>query len=403
MARMLPFLRFAPILLTLVPLHAQEPSDAPDKTPSDFVRFQREGDGGHLDTAITTYVRGDVTLVLFGAVHIADGACYATLNDRFTQCEVLLYELVGPPDARPDKNRQRDGFNPLSMLQNGMKNSMELTFQLDEIDYQAKNFVHADMTPQEFEASMEERGESLLSMMWGMMMGSMEMQSAKAEKDAAEGTKPMAVDLVKAFRSGEGRHTLRMTFATQLEDVETLMAGGKSSTLLEGRNEKCLEVLERELKAGRKKIGIYYGAAHFPHMEQRIVKDMGFQKTAHEWIVAWNCAKRPDIKYDRALVKLRQRAREDLTGLARAAREYRTGGMGDREVPTVVELAAAKGGDDALLYTGPADDPWGKPYVLRKRPTGVRWEVASGGQDGVVGTDDDLVVPEPRRGGLFGG
>jgi hypothetical protein len=391
---------FVQLLLSFAPLLAQESSDAPDKTPSDFVRFVREGDGGHLDTAITTYTKDGVTLVLFGAVHIADAAAYAKLNDRFTQCDVLLYELVAPPDTRPDKNRDRDGFNPLSMLQNGLKNSMELTFQLDEIDYQAKNFVHADMSPAEFARSMEERGESLLSIMFDMMMSGMHAQAEKAEKDAAEGKPQPSVDLVKAFRSGEGRHTLRMAFATQLEDIETMMAGGKASTLLEGRNEKCLEVLERELKAGRKTIGIYYGAAHFPHMEQRLVGDLGFKKTGHEWLLAWDCKKRPDVKYDRALVKLRQQAKADLASLARAAREYRTGGMAEREVPTAVELAAAKGKDGAPLHQGAVVDPWGKPYVVRKRPTGVRWEVVSGGQDGTIGTADDLVVVEARRGGL---
>ncbi|MBL8753980.1 MAG: type II secretion system protein GspG [Planctomycetes bacterium] len=396
---------FLPLLLlsSLVPAVAQEPTDAPDKTPSDFVRFVKEGDGGHLDTAITTYTKDGVTLVLFGAVHIADGACYAKLNDRFTQCDVLLYELVAPPDTRPDKNREREGFNPLSMLQNGLKNSMELTFQLDEVDYQAKNFVHADMSPAEFARSMAERGESLLSIMFDMMMGGMERQAEKAEKDAAEGKPQPELDLVKAFRGGEGRHTLRMAFAQQMEDIEVMMAGGKTSTLLEGRNEKCLEVLEREIKAGHKTIGIYYGAAHFPHMEKRIVDDLGFKKTGHEWLVAWDCKKRPDVKYDRALVKLRQKAKADLGALALAAREYRFGGMSTRALPTPAEISAEKGKDGAPLYTGPTDDPWGKPYVVRKRSIGARWEVVSGGQDGTVGTADDLVVVEPRRGGLLGG
>ncbi|HET7843268.1 MAG TPA: hypothetical protein VFL14_03895, partial [Xanthomonadales bacterium] len=144
-------LRSFAAMLPLLPvtLLAQDPapSDAPDKTPSDFVRFVKVGDGGHLDTAITKYARGDVELVLFAAVHIADGACYATLNDRFTTCDVLLYELVGPADYRPTKDREPRGFNPISMLQQGLKNMLELSFQLDEIDYQAPNFVHADMTP----------------------------------------------------------------------------------------------------------------------------------------------------------------------------------------------------------------------------------------------------------------
>lgn len=379
--------------LTL-PLAAQEGSDAPDKTPSDFARFVKVGDGGHFDTAITTYKKGDVTLTLFAAVHIADARCYAALNDRFTNCDALLYELVGPADYRPTKDREERGFNPLSLLQNGLKNALELTFQLDEIDYQAPNFVHADMTPQQFEKSMEERGESLLSIMWNMMLNGMQAQAAKSGDEP-----PRDFDLVKAFRSGEGHHALRMMFAEQLEQVELIGAGGKGSTLLEGRNEKCLEVLQREIAAGKKKIGIYYGAAHFPHMEKRIVDDLGFKKVGHEWLVAWDCTKRPDAKYDGALVKLRQHARDELGALAAAAKTFRLADP-ERAVPAVEELAAAKG-DGVTSYTGPLRDPWGHDYVIQKRSTGTRWQVVSAGPDGVFGSADDLVVVEPRRGGLL--
>jgi hypothetical protein len=377
--------------ITLSALVAQgPPSDAPDKVPSDFARFVAVGDGGHFDTAITTYKKGPVELTLFAAVHIADQACYATLNDRFTTCDALLYELVGPSDYRPTKDRD-EGFNPLSMLQHGIKNSMELTFQLDEIDYSPANFVHADMTPQEFQASMDERGETILSIMFNMMMSGMKLQQEQAENQ--EATPPQQLDLVKAFRSGEGRHQLRMLFASQLEAIETMAVGGeKGSTLLEGRNEKCLQVLQREMEAGKKKIGIYYGAAHLPHMERRLVEDLGFQKTGHEWLVAWDCTKRPDAKYDRALVKLRQQCKSELQDLATAARAFRRA-QDNAAVPTVRELAAER---DKPWYKGPVQDPWGRDYVVRKRPTGLRWEVMSAGQDGVAGTADDLVVQEPR-------
>jgi hypothetical protein len=378
-------------------LAAQEATDAPDRTPSDFVRFVAAGDGGHLDTAITTYRKGDAEVVLFGAVHIADAACYAALNDRFTTCDVLLYELVGPADYRPKKGREASGF--VSMLQQGLKNALELTFQLDEIDYQAANFVHADMTPEEFQRSMEERGESLLSIMLKMMLDGMRQQQAKAE--AAGEQEPQPFDLVKAFQSGEGRHLLRMAFGQQLEQVETMMAGGKGSTLLEGRNEKCLEVLQRELNAGRKRIGVYYGAAHLPHLEHRLVADLGFRKTAHEWLVAWDCAKRKDVVYDRELVKLRQRARAELAELAAKAKAYRLQ-YGSDGVPGIKELTAAPL-HESNRYVGPQQDPWGKDYVLRKRPTGSLWEAVSGGQDGVLGSADDLTAVEPRRGGLLFG
>jgi len=382
----------AAALLTSIALaFAQQPGDAPDKVPSDFVRFVPVADGGHLDTAITTYKKGEVEVILFGAVHIADSACYDKLNDLFTACDVLLYELVGPEDYRPTKDRE-EGFNPLAMLQQGLKNSLELEFQLDGIDYLPTNFVHADMTPQEFEDSMAERGESLLTIMLDMMLSGMERQREKAESGEAQPAQ--SFDLVTAFRNGEGRHMLRMAFAAQLEEVEMMAAGGKDGTLLVGRNKKCLKVLEREIAAGRKKIGIFYGAAHLLDMEQRLVGEMGFSKVNHEWIEAWDCRKRPDRKYDRALVKLRQRCKQELATLATAARDYRRA-VEPAAVATVQELAAEREGG-ARSYAGPLQDPWGRDYQIRKRPTGSRWEVWSLGQDGAPGTDDDMVAQEPR-------
>ncbi len=369
---------------------AQQPTDAPDRTPSDFIRFVRVDDGGHLDTAITTYRRGDVELTLFGAVHIADKACYEAMNDRFTSCDALLYELVGPADHRPSKEQKREGFNPIALLQRGLENALELHFQLDVVDYSPANFVHADMTPAEFEQSMEERGESLLTIMLDMMMSGMEAQRAKAE----DGEPPPPVDLVKAFRSGEGRHTLRMQFATQFEDMEAMVAGGKNGTLLQGRNEKCLRVLAREIEAGKKRIGIYYGAAHLPHMEQRLVGDLGFRKVAHEWLVAWDCKKRPDAKFDRALVKLRQQCRDQLAVLAAAAHRYRL--AENAAAPVAVDVLAAERPGGLPYYQGPMADPWGRPWVVRKRTQGTRWEIVSAAQDGAVGTDDDMVEQEPR-------
>jgi hypothetical protein len=103
-----------------------------------------------------------------------------------------------------------------------------------------------------------------------------------------------------------------------MEQIEMLAAGGKDGgTLLEGRNEKCLTVLQREIAAGKKRSASTTARRTWPHMEKRLVEDLGFHKVGHEWLVAWDCTKRPDVKYDRALVLLRQRCKEEL-GRARA-------------------------------------------------------------------------------------
>jgi hypothetical protein len=372
-------------------------SDEQTKVPSDFVRFVKIDDGGHLDTAVTTYEKDGVKVIFYGAVHIADRAIYQEMNKRFKTCDALLYELVGPEDYRPTKDRESTGFNPVAMMQLGMKQSLGLTFQLDEVDYQPENFVHADMTPEEFQSSMLEHGESLMSIMVDMMING--MQTQRDQRDADEqSSKPKAkFDLVKAFRSREGQHLMRVTFAGQLEEMEMMAAGGDGSTLLEGRNEKCLRVLRREIGKGKKRLGIYYGAAHLPHMERRLVEDMGFKKVAHEWLVAWDCKKRLDPKKDMKLAKLIRTCKRDMAKVAKVGKEYRkVHATGLKAVPKSVRALKDYGVEAGQSYGGPFTDPWGSDFRITGRRWGSRWKVISNGPDKLPDTDDDIKIDERR-------
>lgn len=372
--------------------------DGQTQVPSDFVRFVKIGDGGHLDTAVTTYEKDGVKVIFYGAVHIADRAIYQEMNKRFKTCDALLYELVGPEDYRPTKDRESTGFNPIAMLQLGMKQSLGLTFQLDEVDYQPENFVHADMTPEEFQSSMLEHGESLMSIMFDMMVNGMQTQREQQDADGQSGKPEAAFDLVKAFRSREGQHLMRVTFAAQLEQMEMMAAGGDGSTLLEGRNEKCLKVLRREIGKGKKRLGIYYGAAHLPHMEQRLVEDMGFKKVAHEWLVAWDCKKRLDPRKDMKLAKLIRTCKRDLGKLAKVGKEYRkVHATGLKALPESVRALKNFGVEAGQSYDGPFTDPWGSDFRITGRKWGNRWKLISNGPDKKPDTDDDIKVDEPRR------
>lgn len=372
--------------------------DGQTQVPSDFVRFVKVGDGGHLDTAVTTYEKDGVKVIFYGAVHIADRAIYQEMNKRFKTCDALLYELVGPEDYRPTKDRESTGFNPIAMLQLGMKQSLGLTFQLDEVDYQPENFVHADMTPEEFQSSMLEHGESLMSIMFDMMVNGMQTQREQQDADEQSGKPEAAFDLVKAFRSREGQHLMRVTFAAQLEQMEMMAAGGDGSTLLEGRNEKCLKVLRREIGKGKKRLGIYYGAAHLPHMEQRLVEDMGFKKVAHEWLVAWDCKKRLDPKKDMKLAKLVRTCKRDLGKLAKVGKEYRkVHATGLKALPASVRALKNFGVEAGQSYDGPFTDPWGSDFRITGRKWGNRWKLISNGPDKKPDTDDDIKIDEPRR------
>ena len=127
-----------------------------------------------LETAIVTYVpvdpaRGDITIELVGAVHVGEKAYYEALNKEFEQYEALLYELVAPENTRIPKERKGGTGSAVGTMQVGMKEMLELEFQLDRIDYTKQNFVHADMSPEEFAKSMADRGESFAKMFFTMM------------------------------------------------------------------------------------------------------------------------------------------------------------------------------------------------------------------------------------------
>ncbi len=255
----------------------------------DFLRFTETGnDEGILEVALPTYRNEDgVTVTLISAVHIADGAHYAVLNAEFRKYEAMLYELVAAEGTRPDPD-SRDR-SPISMIQNMLKSSLELEFQLEGIDYTPANFVHADLSPAEFKREMRRRGETILTIIGKQMLAGMQMSA---------GGQVQQVDLVKAFRNKQGRHTMRLNFARQFNHVERMVSGlgagnEEGSALLEGRNQKAIEVLVQQVAAGRKNLAIYYGAAHMPDMEKRLFK-LGYQKIGERWLVAWDVHKRFD-------------------------------------------------------------------------------------------------------------
>ena len=59
------------------------------------------------------------------------------------------------------------------------------------------------------------------------------------------------------------------------------------STLVTERNRKTMEVLETQLKLGKRKLGIFYGAAHLKDMDRRLVNDFKAVPGEVIWLDAW--------------------------------------------------------------------------------------------------------------------
>ncbi|MFP6649092.1 MAG: hypothetical protein VB817_06510, partial [Pirellulaceae bacterium] len=119
-----------------------------------YMRVKRDEQGKplSLQTSIVSFVSGRgrkraVSVDLIGAVHVGDQAYYETLNKKFQDYEVVLYELVAPEGTRIPKGGRQGGGGAIGGIQNGMSSILNLAHQLNHIDYTVKNLVHADMSP----------------------------------------------------------------------------------------------------------------------------------------------------------------------------------------------------------------------------------------------------------------
>lgn len=272
-----------PFLLAVIPLSAAEPTN--------FIRIDDNGDRTRLQTSVTSYKKDDSTITLIGAIHIADKDYFQTLNQEFAKYPVLLFELIGGEDAaktldgKPHEKEDPDGqpSDDLRGLYSSFAKTMQLTEQIEHIDYTKDNFIHADLTMAEYLKVTEGKEDDLLAFALRTTVKSSEITSEPF------GGLDMGI-VMKAILSGDGT-------AMKLEYMKLMDQGDESAAAITGkniiitdRNDKCFRVLAEQRKKGAKNIGIFYGAAHFPDMERRLLAD-GFTLAEHRWITAWDVKK----------------------------------------------------------------------------------------------------------------
>jgi len=271
------------------------------EAPPEFLRLVRDdaGEPVSLDTSIVEYResaadaaragrRTPLQVDLVAAVHIGGGDYYDTLDRLFADYDAVLYELVAPPNARvPKPGRKPAGA--IGSAQQSLRQMLGLEFQLERVDYAAANFVHADLSPKEFDAAMAKRGESWWSMFTRLMRESM----ARAERGTGGGGEVSVGELFGIlFGSGPERQLrLRRMMAEQFTDMDVLTAafgGDEGSTLITDRNAAALAVLDDEISKGKRRIAIFYGAAHMDDFDERLRTDFGLQPGEPVWVEAWD-------------------------------------------------------------------------------------------------------------------
>jgi hypothetical protein len=238
-----------------------------------------------LQLAIASYsprTGRDIRVDLISAIHIGDREYYAGLNDRFSNYDTLLYELIAPKDVVvSERDSERSGI--ISSTQIMMKNMLDLSFQLDEIDYAASNFVHADLTPTELSQSMEDRGESLYVYFWRLFYASVNEYA----KDPL-GIKD--IQMLSAMLSPDSDNAFKVMLAYEMTDLDRLrdiLGDDAESAVIGARNQRAIDVLRSRLDAGEKRIAIFFGVAHMPDLEQRMIDQLDLVYLDTTWIDAW--------------------------------------------------------------------------------------------------------------------
>ena len=259
------------LLFFLVPALAEGGNDL---TP--FIRYKATP--GTVETSVVTMrnARGQ-EIDLISAVHVGSPTYYAGLNKKFKGYDAVLYELVLPDEM---------AGQPLpSQMETGSGAS---GIQIDKINYSAANFVHADLTRNGLAQKMAARQENLMSYMMKALSSSTgtidESQLGVTEQELAE-LDFMAV--MSGRTSAKDRKVLKKLFGASLASSGGLLSSLSDSALIADRNEAALAVARKETQAGKRRLAIFYGAAHMPDMKKRLEKQ-GWKASGTEWIKAWD-------------------------------------------------------------------------------------------------------------------
>ena len=283
-------------------VRAEEP--APLNNPLKFVRITRneEGTPQSLDTAIMRYQPAaggsDLIVDLIGAVHVGEQSYYEKLNLLFTEYDVVLYELVAPEGTRiPKGGRSEPSANPISMMQGMTKSMLGLASQLEHVDYTKENLVHADMSAADMKKAIESRGDNMLSFALSAMSDVVRQANKQAQQmdgNAEDSSEPDLISLVTDPQAGAKMKIMMAEQFDRMGGAEMMLGEKINETIVKDRNAAAMKVFQRQLTSGKKRVAIFYGAAHMPDFDRRLREDFGLKQVEKFWLAAWDLTKQPE-------------------------------------------------------------------------------------------------------------
>lgn len=305
------------VFLTLIAASfasSQEPFAQAEPVP-DYIRYlagEEEGKPDTLETAVSRFEKGNLIVDLIAMVHLGDTEYFQRLNQNLKAYDTVLYEMVGGPYTREKARLSREAVDADSSLaqvhnlQNMAKSLLGLEFQLDEIDYFAENFVHADMTEDQF-LEATGGGDAVLSDMLSRAMKVAQAGQLPGLPASEAESNQMMMLMFGALMSGDS-NLLKRSLGPILAEAEAFIARmeeGEGSVLISKRNEIVIEKIEEtEASAAGDplKAAVIYGAGHMPDLENRL-EALGYEKTRTVWEPSWLIGAGPSEKGDAPTVQ----------------------------------------------------------------------------------------------------
>ena len=258
-----------------------------------FIRLRRDDSKRPLamETAVVRYVaagRPGVVVDLIGAVHIGDKSYYDELNKLFESYEVLLYELVAPEGTTiPKGGRKGGGAHPIGALQDGMGVAAGIAapaglHRLHQGQLRPRRHVARGIQQDDDRSRRELLPD----------VPADDGTGHGPECGRRQGRQQRRRPAVRPLLRATGRRSSRSRWPSNSRTWKGKCRRPEDSTIIGQRNRKCFEVLDKQLKEGKKTIGVFYGAGHFPDMEKRLAADFGLKRESEKWLTAWQLAKK---------------------------------------------------------------------------------------------------------------
>lgn len=214
-----------------------------------------------LETAVHTFrskTDPNIQVDLISVIHVGEKAYYEEINKMLDGYDAVLFECIA--ETKPGA--------PRKIAYEKMAKVLGLEPQVKHINYDRSHFVHADMTIDQLRDAFRKHGLPM----------DMPDDDAMA-KDISVLTPVQLRWLMMIAMMGKDK-----------------AARPTDKVVIQERNQVALDVLTKTLAKGKRKIAIFYGVGHMPHMERELIARFNMTPGGERWLAAWTLPEpEPDL------------------------------------------------------------------------------------------------------------